>query len=230
MPPAACDRPQLARARCRGRARSRTSPRRSSCRRARIQPRCRSTAARSAVLAGRARRPDGREDPAAGGVELLVASRPPARSANSSTRSPAKQACVWQSTRPGIAQRPRAVELLDVAVERAEVAHPPDRGDRARPRRGRRRPRRRRPRRAPRRGAAPPCPPGWRAGRGRGRAAGSDRLRLLERAARVVHLGEADEQLVEGLALVGVERREELGLQPMDDRARAAPAPACPPA
>jgi hypothetical protein len=32
---------------------------------------------------------------------------PAARSENSSTRSPAKHACVWQSTSPGIADSPR---------------------------------------------------------------------------------------------------------------------------
>ena len=106
-------------------------PPRSSCRRASIQPRCRRTAAREPLLAGRARRADGREDPAARGVQLLVA-----RAARRAARTPrrgrrAKHACVWQSTSPGTAHRPAAVELLDVAVERGEVAHPPDGGDRA---------------------------------------------------------------------------------------------------
>src|ERR1043166_8140591 len=87
------------------------------------------------------------------------------------------------------------------------------------------RPRRRRPRGGPRREAALPFPPGWRAARGRGRDAGSDRLRLLERATRVVHLGEADEQLVEELALLGVERCEVLGLEPLNQPAKACQLP-----
>ena len=54
--------------------------------------------------------------------------RPPARSENSSTRSPAKHACVWQSTRPGTADRAPSVDLNGVAGRR-EVAHAPDRDD-----------------------------------------------------------------------------------------------------
>ena len=79
---------------------------------------------------------------------------------------------MWQSTRPGIAAQAAAVELLDVAVERAEVAHPPGRLDPAvlaedvrvldhvdLAERGA----------AKRRVAVPPA---WRAARGRGRGAG----------------------------------------------------------
>ena len=57
--------PGAAPARCRGRARSRTWPRRWSSPRARIQPRCRSMRCVELGLGGGARRPDGREDPAA---------------------------------------------------------------------------------------------------------------------------------------------------------------------
>ena len=79
---------------------------------------------------------------------------PPARSENSSTRSPPNAGCVWQSTSPGHRAEPAAVELLDL-VRRAAAGRACGRPTRC-GRRGRadRRPRSRRRRRARARAAA----------------------------------------------------------------------------
>ena len=71
-----------------------------------IQPTCSASAAASTDSpAARVARTVERIPPPRACSSSYVA--PPARSENSSTRSPAKHACVWQSTRPGIAESPR---------------------------------------------------------------------------------------------------------------------------
>ena len=146
------------RAPSRGRARSRTSPSNVVVPARSIQPRCVRTASASARLAGGARRRDRRHDAAARRMQLLVR-RPAARSANSSTRSPAKHACVWQSTRPGIAQRPRPSSSSTSPSSVPQVAHAARRPRSRRRGRGRTRPRctSTSPRAAPRSGAARPA-------------------------------------------------------------------------
>ena len=93
-----------------------------------------------AVLAERARRADGREDAAARGVQLLVAR---AGGAKRELLDPVAAQRRMRVTVDEARDRAEAatVELLDVAVERRQVAHPPDRLDRGRRRRGRTRPR-----------------------------------------------------------------------------------------
>ena len=80
---------------------------------------------------------------------------PAARRENSSTRSPAKHACVWQSTRPGEAQRPwpSISSRCRRAASGRACARPP-RSGRPRRARSRRASRRRRERRAAKRGPA----------------------------------------------------------------------------
>ncbi len=79
-------------------------------------------------LGGRARGADGREDPAAGGVQLLVGR---ARGAEGELLDAvAREAGVRVAVdEPGDRAQAAAVELLDLALERSEVAHRPDPGD-----------------------------------------------------------------------------------------------------
>ena len=82
-----------------------------------------------AVLAGRPRRADGREDAAAGGVQLLVAR------AAGAERELVHAVAAERGVRVAVDEardraQAAAVELDDVAVERRQVAHPPDRLDR----------------------------------------------------------------------------------------------------
>src|SRR5205823_6632222 len=78
--------------------------------------------------AGRARRAHGREDAAARGMELLV--RRTASSQRELVDAVAREARVRVTVDEARYRDERtAVELLDIAVERPEVAHPPDCGD-----------------------------------------------------------------------------------------------------
>ncbi len=76
----------------------------------------------------RARRPDGREDPAAGGVQLLVARAPGAeRELVDAVAAERRVRVAVDEARDGA--EPAPVELLQLAAERRQVAHPPDRLD-----------------------------------------------------------------------------------------------------
>ena len=185
-----------------------------------IQPRWRSTAAVSASSpAARVARTVERIPPPAAWSSSYVAPRGAQRELLDAVAREARVRVAVDEARDRAEAAP--VELLDVAVERAEVAHPPGRRD------------------PPvlaedvgvlddldlaERRAAERCSRARRGGELREvadeqAARGVSGLRLLERAARVVHPGEADEQLVERLALFGIERGEELVLEPLDERA-----------
>ena len=133
------------------------------------------------VLRRRSRCPDGREDPAAGRVELLVG-----RAARAQLELPGAvpgEAQVRVTVDEARDRCPAApVHLDDLAVDRAEVAHPPHLDDDAVARRGRTRPRRRPAARGPRRVAAPRCRPGRPPGRDRGRGASTRRASPRRRA------------------------------------------------
>ena len=79
--------------------------------------------------AERTRRRDGREDAAARRVQLLVARAAGAqRELADAVAAERRMRVAVDEPRHGA--EPGAVELLDLAVERREVAHPPDRLDR----------------------------------------------------------------------------------------------------
>ena len=102
----------------RRRARARASTRHAA-RRARAAP----------SGAERPRRRDGREDAAARRVQLLVA-RAAGAERELVDAVAAERRMRVAVDEPGNRAEPGAVELLDLAVDRLEVAHPPDRGDR----------------------------------------------------------------------------------------------------
>ena len=82
-----------------------------------------------ALLAGRARRADGREDAAAGRVQLFVARAARAKRELLDAVAAERDVRVAVDEPRNRAER-AAVELLDVAVERREVGHAPYGGDR----------------------------------------------------------------------------------------------------
>ena len=95
---------------------------------ARIHAACRSTAARQPVLAGRPRRPDGRRGSRRRRREA-PRTRRPRRAARTPRRGRPRSTRACGSRRGRDRAEPAPVELLDVAVERTEVGHPADRSD-----------------------------------------------------------------------------------------------------
>ena len=118
------------------------------------------------------RRTGRRQDPAARGEELLV--RRTAAPQRELVRAIAGERRVRVAVdEPGDRREPSAVDLLDVAVERRQVAHSADLLDEARHASGRTRPRRPRSGRARRREAVRRPPTASRAGRDLERGGGS---------------------------------------------------------
>ena len=93
-----------------------------------IQSRWRATARVRPFRSGRARRRDGREDPAAGGVELLVARAGGAERELVHAISAERRMGVAVDE-PWDRAEAAGVELLDLALEGAERVHPSDRLD-----------------------------------------------------------------------------------------------------